>query len=307
MLKVGDIVKIREDLSYDMNAQHDIFVVYKMLEYKGKTGTVVEIDDDETVKLDVDDKEWWWHEDWVEKLNKFSAGDRVVVCCEEPKGLDETLPYKLLELLAIMSDLSMPAKYNGKIGTVVSFEENGANIEFEGEEKSIWMPYEWLKESVHKFKKGDKVRIARSGKGLTDCAGDWCPFMKEYIGDVVTIERSYDYSSEIVGYMVKENTYVWDGRLLESVTEEEIAKSKYFTGKVVCINDNYREDITKGKIYNFKDGEALDDAGDRFPCDDPVHNVDELNAYYKEYADEINACCKEWSNEKAPQFVEIIE
>ncbi len=311
MLKVGDIVKIREDLSYDMEKTDiGIGITTNMLEYKGKIGTIVDIDDnDKTFKLDVDNEEWWWHEDWVEKLNKFSVGDEVVVCYKEPEGLNETLPYESLDFLTAMSNtyISIVVKYNGKIGTVVGLREDGVNVKFEskGEKVFIWMPNSWLKEFIPKFKKGDKVHIVRSGEGLTDCAGGWIPFMKEYIGDVVTIERSYNYNSGIVGYMVEENTYVWDGRLLEPVTEEEITESEYFTGKVVCINDNYRRDITKGKIYNFKNGKAVDDAGDSFPCDDPVHNVDELNDYYKECVDEINDCYKD--DEKAPQFIEIIE
>lgn len=171
MLKVGDTVKIREDLSYGMDVNPSVDLVGSMFEYMGKIGTVVDIDDDKTFKLDVDNEVWWWCEDWVEKLNKFSVGDKVVVCYEEPEGLNETLPYKLCELLAIMENLSMPAKYNGKIGIVVSLKEDGANIKFEGEEKPVWLPNVWLKDYVRKFKKGDKVRIARSGESLTDCVG----------------------------------------------------------------------------------------------------------------------------------------
>ena len=299
MLKVGDIVKIKENLSYDMNV-HNIHVVNKMLEYKGKTGTVVDIDDfDKTFKLDVDNKECWWHENWVEKLNKFSVGDKVVVCCKEPEDSNGTLSYELSILLTAVNNIyiSMAAKYNGKIGIVVGLREDGVNVKFEGkgEKTFIWMPNGWLKEYIiRKFKKGDKVRIARSGEGLIDCAGGWNSSMKKYVDDVVTIERSYNYKNEITGYIVEENVYTWDERLLESATEEEITKSKYFTGKVVCINDNNRFDITKGKIYNFKNGVALDDAGDSFP-NKLIYNVDELNDYYKD-------CFS-----KAPQFIEIVE
>lgn len=294
MLKVGDLVKIREDLSYDME-KADLSINVAMFAYTGRVGTVVDIDDDKTFKLDVDNKDWWWHEDWVEKLNKFSVGDKVVVCYEEPEGLDDTLLGKLLELIAIMSDLSKPAEYNGKIGTVVSLKEKGANIEFEGKEKPIWMPYEWLKKHIHKFKYGDKVRITRGGEDLTNCAGGWYSYMKEYVGDIVTIgERSYNYDNGIVGYFAKENKCIWDERLLELATEEK-AEPEYFTGKVVCINDNDRPDITKGKIYEFIDGKALDDDDVNFPINNPIHNVDELNDYYKD-------CC-----EDAPQFIEIVE
>lgn len=297
MLKVGDLVKIREDLSYDM-AKADIGITTSMLEYKGKIGTVVDIDDDKDFKLDVDNEDWWWHEDWLEKLNKFSIGDKVIVCYEEPVGANETLPYKLLELCAIAHNISMPSAYNGKIGIVVGLKENGVNLDFVGEEKPIWMPNDWLKEYAHKFEKGDKVRIMRSGEVLTNCAGGWYSHMEKYIGDVVTIgERSYNYDNGIVGYIVEENGCIWDGRLLELVEEKEkVAEPEYFTGKVVCINDNYRGGITKGKIYNFVDGKALDDDKDKFPCDDPIHSVDELNDYYKD-------CC----GEDSPQFVEIVE
>ena len=291
MLKVGDIVRIREDLSYDME-KADLSINGIMLACKGKIATVAEVDTDNIVQLDVDNKDWWWHEDWLEKLNKFSVGDKVVVCYEEPVGLNETLPYKLLELLAIMSDLPKPAEYNGKIGIVISLKENGANIEFEGEEKPIWMPNDWLIEFVHKFKKGDKVRIARSGESLTDCADGWVSSMDKYVGDIVTINKFWSYDNS---YSVKENIYGWDSRLLEPVTEEK-AEPEYFTGKVVCITDNYRRGITKGRIYDFINGKVLDDEGNSFPCEGFVHNVDELNDYYKR-------CC----GEDAPQFIEIVE
>ena len=274
----------------------DIDITVKMLELKGQIATVTEVDTDNTVKLDIVDGEFWWHEDWVEKLNKFSVGDKVVVCYEEPVGANETLPYKLLEILAVASNISMPSAYNGKIGIVVNLKENGVNIDFVGEEKPIWMPNDWLKEYGHRFEKGDKVRIARSGEDLTDCAGGWNSSMKSYIGDVVTVEYIYDYDSGITGCVVEENAYVWDNRLLEPAVEEEVAEPEYFTGKVVCITDNYRADITKGKIYNFVDGKALDDEGDSFPCDDPVHNIDELNEYYEG-----------WGTENPPQFIEIVE
>lgn len=291
MLKVGDIVKIREDLSYDME-KVGINITAGMFTLKGQTATVAKADTDNTVKLDVDDGKFWWHENWLEKLNKFSVGDKVVVCYKVPEGVNEAFLGKLLELISDMTNLPKPAEYNGKIGTVVSLKEDGANIEFESEEKPVWMPNVWLKEHVHKFKEGDKIRIARSGEGLTDCAGGWYSYMKEYVGDIVTIgARNYDYDNEIVGYLVKGNSCIWDERLLELVTEE------CFTGKVVCINDNTRCDITKGRIYNFIDGKALDDAGDSFPCGNfMVHNVDELNDLYKD-------CC----DKDAPQFIEIVE
>ena len=121
--------------------------------------------------------------------------------------------------------------------------------------------------------------------------------MEKYVGNVVTVKYIYNYNSETTGCVVEENIYVWDERLLEPVTEEKNAEPEYFTGKVVCINDN-RCDITKGKIYNFIDGEALNDAGDRFPYK-LIHNVDELNDYY------IDMQCDLVEN--PPQFIEIIE
>lgn len=50
----------------------------------------------------------------------------------------------------------------------------------------------------------------------------------------------------------------------------------YYNGKVVCI-ESANGFITKGKIYEFKDGYSVDDEGDRFPKTTQITSLEHLN------------------------------
>lgn len=68
-----------------------------------------------------------------------------------------------------------------------------------------------------KFKVGDKIRIL-DGSMFSNYAGGWTYGMREYIGQVATIESV----SGVRGYYMKEIPYKWDERGLELVKEETI-------------------------------------------------------------------------------------
>lgn len=67
--KIGDKVKIREDLKYGMIvcSYERNSVVEGMLQYAGKTATITDIDD-HVCYLDIDGEEWIWGKDVLEKL-----------------------------------------------------------------------------------------------------------------------------------------------------------------------------------------------------------------------------------------------
>lgn len=63
--KVGDQVKIREDLS--LGKYYSVHLSRDMVLNKGKIATIIYIDPhDDCYQLDVDDGKWWWSEDMLE-------------------------------------------------------------------------------------------------------------------------------------------------------------------------------------------------------------------------------------------------
>lgn len=63
--KVGDKVKIREDLSF--GKYYSVHLSRSMLSNKGKEAKITYISpDDDTCHLDIDSDNWWWTEDMLE-------------------------------------------------------------------------------------------------------------------------------------------------------------------------------------------------------------------------------------------------
>ena len=63
--KVGDQVKIREDLS--LGKYYSVHLSRSMLSNKGKEAKITYISpDDDTCRLDIDGNDWWWSEDMLE-------------------------------------------------------------------------------------------------------------------------------------------------------------------------------------------------------------------------------------------------
>ena len=71
--KVGDRVKIREDLKVDKR-YNDCSFTDKMEKYKGKTATVLETIGRDYYELDIDDHKWFWSDGMLE-LAKFTKDD----------------------------------------------------------------------------------------------------------------------------------------------------------------------------------------------------------------------------------------
>ena len=63
--KVGDQVKIREDLS--LGKYYSVHLSRSMLSNKGKEAKITYISpDNDTCRLDIDGNDWWWSEDMLE-------------------------------------------------------------------------------------------------------------------------------------------------------------------------------------------------------------------------------------------------
>lgn len=75
---------------------------------------------------------------------------------------------------------------------------------------------------MSKFKVGDKVRIL-DGSKIENYTGLWNEAMKEYIGEVHTIESvDRDWTNGRVSYGFNDLLFVWDERGLELVCEQKI-------------------------------------------------------------------------------------
>ena len=77
--KIGDKVKIREDLKYGMIvcSYERNSVVKDMLQYAGKTATITDIDDN-ACYLDIDGEEWVWGDIVLDKLPDLKPVDQVI-------------------------------------------------------------------------------------------------------------------------------------------------------------------------------------------------------------------------------------
>lgn len=60
---------------------------------------------------------------------------------------------------------------------------------------------------------------------------------------------------------------------------EIIVSTKYYSGKVVCVEAGEGTAYTVGKIYEFKDGKVRIDNGCTFPSGDPIKSLDEWNNF----------------------------
>ena len=77
-------------------------------------------------------------------------------------------------------------------------------------------------------------------------------------------------------------------RMLENPGEPIWERPTYYNGKVVCVATNDNNFVTKGKIYEFKDGYSVDDVGSRLPVTRPVESLEDLNIrLYSKYIEVV--------------------
>lgn len=70
--KVGQKVKVKEDIEVCSRSSHDIFFTYGMEKYKGKIVTIKEttlFKDEFQYYIAEDSKEWLWDEEWFEPVD----------------------------------------------------------------------------------------------------------------------------------------------------------------------------------------------------------------------------------------------
>lgn len=79
MYKVGDKVKIREDLEVDKK-YNELFFVKEMEEYKGKIATITRVSPiQHSYEIDIDDSDWCWTDDML----KTCINNNIVMTVED--------------------------------------------------------------------------------------------------------------------------------------------------------------------------------------------------------------------------------
>ena len=78
-LKVGDKVKIRNNLTDDEKGTCNPGYIERMNEYLGKIGEITYIDMDGDLQLDIDDGYYYWSPDWVTPIESEDYGEFYTV------------------------------------------------------------------------------------------------------------------------------------------------------------------------------------------------------------------------------------
>ena len=76
MLKVNDIVRVKEDLK--TGACGNNTVTTDMLEYRGCVGYITDIDG-EFIELDIDRGKWMWNKEMLDVIPGFKMGGKVLI------------------------------------------------------------------------------------------------------------------------------------------------------------------------------------------------------------------------------------
>lgn len=122
-----------------------------------------------------------------------------------------------------------------------------------------------------KFQVGDKVIAnAKANKYYGITREGWKGYVTQVLDDDGYMRVDNDKTNIDHGYIV----------LIDCFELDDGPEPEYFNGKAVCV-ENGRSFLTKGKIYEFKDGTSIDDDGDRIPYySSPIKSIDELNKRY---------------------------
>lgn len=113
MLKVNDIVRVREDLQEGTYGNNS--VVDHMLNYRGDYGYIVDITDNEYISCDFDGGMWSWNKEMLELVLGFKMGGKVQIKSDLRVGA----MYKGVDVVEEMS------VYFGKEATITDIDTDG--------------------------------------------------------------------------------------------------------------------------------------------------------------------------------------
>lgn len=113
MLKVNDIVRVREDLQLGTCGNNT--VVDQMLYYKGDYGYIVDVTENGYITCDFDSEIWCWNKEMLELVPGFKMGGKVLIKGE-------------LEVGAMYGDVDVVGEmsvYFGKEATITDIDNDG--------------------------------------------------------------------------------------------------------------------------------------------------------------------------------------
>lgn len=249
--RVGDKVKVA--------GSADTFTTY----IDGKIGTITGMFNNGGYKYFVkcdDGLTWGVKEDQltlVEPTNKFKVGDKVRghgSAADFNDGLDD----KVGTIVRINTDRRL--KYC--IEYEPYFYLNFAEDQLELVKEEPIEPIEPKPVKKDRYEPGDKVKIIDHRGKFWNHEGK----MDEYCGKVLTVKTRSGWSDSI--YTMEEcPRWVFDYYDIVGVVEDapkEEPKSKYYNGKVVCVESPYSW-WTVGKVYDVVDGIITDNNRCKYP------------------------------------------
>lgn len=113
MLKVNDIVRVREDLQEGTCGNNT--VVDQMLYYKGDYGYIVDVTENGHITCDFDSEMWMWNKEMLELVPGFKMGGKVLI----KNDLKVGAMYGDVDVVIEMS------AYFGKEATITDIDHDG--------------------------------------------------------------------------------------------------------------------------------------------------------------------------------------
>ena len=158
MLKVGDKVKVKEDLERGQRrgSRYYYFIAEAMCKYRGKIVTISKINvDEQYLLIEEDDNRWKWTEDMFDKVEednnmKELTFKEVIVNIKE----DEVWESNDISIFKTKDDISIDWKNGGDNGVLIFNDEK-----FKLKRKE----YDFRK-AFESFEKGKEIKSVVSGK-----------------------------------------------------------------------------------------------------------------------------------------------
>jgi hypothetical protein len=126
MLKVNDIVRVREDLQEGVCGNNT--VVDQMLHYRGDYGYIVDVTDNDFIFCDFDGEMWTWNKEMLELVPGFKMGGKVLI----KNDLKVDSMYGGVDVVVEMS------VYFGKEATIKDIDHDGDVYLDIDEETYVW-------------------------------------------------------------------------------------------------------------------------------------------------------------------------
>lgn len=263
--KVGDKVKVREDLRVD-SMHSGCWFILPMKNFIGKTLTIKTVGPS---YYEVTENKFFWGEEMFEGLAedtkissaKYKVGDEVKVRedlvvnavydgCLFASPM-QTLKGKTCTIEAFFDDNAYKLKGSGYLWTEAMFEDIAENTKVNTFTKAD------LKDGmIVEFKSGTKGIVL--GTGIVS-ENSWVP-LSSYRDNLETSATYFNIVKVFKSVGGAFLSQIFNDKRLELIWEKK--ENPGYNGKVVCIHtDESNPFITTGKIYQFVNGVMINDLG----------------------------------------------